>query len=100
MLFESSIHESNFAGGAFVVDWFGVHLLHVTFYVALLLAGLAADQAHIAEVTLLRLEEDQRFQIHLSGIYNRVGGAKLIQRSIPGPGRIPGRRLSTSDATS
>lgn len=48
MLFKASIHESLFASGAFIVDRFGVHLFHVTFYVALLLAGLATDQTYIA----------------------------------------------------
>ena len=72
MLLEAPVHESLFAGGTFVVDGFGVHLFHVTFDMRLLLARLAADQTDIAQETLLRLEEHQRFQIHLGSIYNRV----------------------------
>ena len=54
------------------MDGFGVHLFHMTFDMRLLLARLAAYKTDIAHETLLRLEEHQRFQIHLRGIYNRV----------------------------
>ena len=72
MLLEAPVHESLFAGGTFIVDGFGVHLSHMTFDMRLLLARLAAYKTDIAQETLLRLEEHQRFQIHLRGIYNRV----------------------------
>ena len=48
VLFKASVHESLFAGGAFVADRFHVHLFHVTFYVPPLLATSATDQTHIA----------------------------------------------------
>ena len=48
VLFKASVHESLFAGGAFVADRFQVHLFHVTFYVPPLLATSATDQTHIA----------------------------------------------------
>ena len=72
MLLEAPIHKLLYTGGAFVVDGFGVHLFHMTFDMRLLLARLAAYKTDIAHETLLRLEEHQRFQIHLRGIYNRV----------------------------
>ena len=79
MLLEAPVHESLFAGGTFVVDGFGVHLFHMTFDMRLLLARLAAYKTDIAQETLLRLEEHQRFQIHLRGIYNRVVGRGSLQ---------------------